>query len=190
MNRLRFALVCALVLAAGCAGSGNEPLRRETTSVSTIRLRVAAIDKATRQVTFDNDAGEQATFYADPAVRNFDQVKVGDYLVGKISESLVVELREPTPAERSAGVSILDVVATAEPGQRPAGEFVRQIRAVLTVEAIDKAAQTVTLRGPAGNSKTVRVADPKDLDRARAGDSVVVTYTEALLLEVQAPAKP
>lgn len=192
MSALRIALVLFAATLAACAGSGGSseeaPLRREDTAVLEIRARVSAIDHAKRLVTLQDAAGEQATFEADAGVKNLAQVKVGDELVGALAESLVLELREPTAEEAAAGVSILEVVAKAEPGRRPAGEYVRQIRAVLTVDAIDKAAQTATLRGPAGNRRTIKARDPANLDRVKVGDSVVATYTESLRLEVRAPA--
>jgi hypothetical protein len=192
MSALRLAIVCAAALAAGCAGSGGSsseaPLRREDIAVAQIRARVTALDQKKRLVTLADDAGGEATFQAAEAVKNFAQVRVGDELVGTLAESLVLELREPTAEEREAGPSMLEVLATADPDHRPAGEFVRQIRAVLTIEAIDKAAGTATLRGPLGNSHTIRARDPANLDRVKVGEPVVATYTEALRLEVRAPA--
>jgi hypothetical protein len=189
----RLAIACFAAGFVGCAGSGgsesSEPLRREDTAVTEVRARVAAVDHAKRLLTLTDAAGGQATFQADPAVKNFAQVKVGDELTGTLVESVVLELRPPTAEEAASEASILEVVATAEPGQKPAGLFVRQITAVLVVEAIDKAAGTATLRGPAGNSHTIPARDPKNLDRAKPGDTVVATYTEALDLAVTAPAK-
>jgi hypothetical protein len=194
MSALRFVIVCAAALAVGCAGSGGSssqaPLRREDTAVAQIHARVVAIDQKKRLVTLTDDSGGAATFQADAAVKNFSQVRVGDELVGSLAESLVLELREPTAEERAAGPSILEVLATAEPGSKPAGEFVREIRAVLIIDAIDKKAGTATLRGPAGNSRTIRARDPRNLDLVKVGDPVVATYTEALRLEVRAPATP
>jgi hypothetical protein len=194
MSAARFAIVCAAALAAGCAGgsSGKDsetPLRREEVAVAQIHARVTAIDPKKRLVTLaEPSGGGEAVFHADEAVKNFSQIRVGDELVGEVAESLVLELREPTEAERAAGPSILEVLATAEPGHRPAGEFVRQIRAVLTIVAFDEQAGTATLRGPAGNERTLRARDRANLERVKVGDPVVATYTESLRLEVRAPA--
>lgn len=192
MSVTRIGLVLIAVSLAACAGSGGSspeaPLRREDSAVVEIRARVAAIDHNKRLVTLQDEAGGTATFEADASVKNFAQVKVGDELVGALAESLVLELREPTAEEVAEGTSVLEVIAAAEPGHRPAGEFVRQIRAILTVDSIDKTAGTATLRGPLGNLRTIKARDPANLDRVKVGDSVVATYTEALLLEVRAPA--
>lgn len=194
MQRLAFAAgLAALVACAGGGGSGGQgaaPLRKEVTEVAEIRARVKAIDHATRQVTLVDDGGGEAVFQADPAVRNLDQVEPGDVLAGRLAESVVLEVREPTPEEAAAGASILEVAARAEPGQRPAGVYARQITAVLVIEAIDRAAGTATLRGPAGVARTVPVRDPANLDRVAAGDTVVATYTETLALEVLPPEAP
>jgi len=191
----RLAILVALAVLAGCAGSGGSgsggaaapPLRREVTDVVAVQARVKAIDQKTRQVTLVDDGGGEATFYADEGVRNLAQVKVGDRLVGQLAQSVVLEVREPTPQEAAEGASILEVAARAEPGQRPAGVYVREITAVLVIEAIDEAAGTATLRGPAGNARVVPVRDRANLDRVAVGDTVVATYTESLALEVRGP---
>ena len=192
MRRTTIAL--ALAALVGCAGSGGSgsteavaPLRRVEARTVAIEATVKAVDLEKRLVTITDGAGGEATFYADEAVQNLPQVEPGDRLVGELSEAVVLELRPATPAEAAAGGSVLEVAATAEPGQRPAGRFVRQITAVLTVEAIDRAAGTATLRGPAGDAHTVPARDPANLDRVAVGDTVVATYTEALSLAVVEP---
>jgi hypothetical protein len=193
---MRFPISLALAALVACAGSGGsrdldaEPLRREETQVVSVQARVKAVDLEKRLVTLADASGEEAVFHADEAVRNLPQVRVGDELVGELAESVVLEVRPATPEERAAGASILEVTARAEPGQRPAGRFVRQIRAVLTIEAIDADAGTATLRGPAGNARVVPVRDRRNLERVKVGDTVVATYTESLSLEVRAAAGP
>jgi hypothetical protein len=186
------AVLFALV---GCAGNGDPrgetaPLRRELAEVVAVRARVVAIDAAKRLVTLGDESGGEAVFYADAAVKNLPQVRVGDELAGELAEALVLELRQPTDAKREAGPSILEVSAVADPGQKPAGLFVRRIQAVLFVESLDPAAGTASIRGPAGNVRVVPVRDPRNFERVKAGDSIVATYLESLRLEVVAPPQP
>jgi hypothetical protein len=195
MSTLRFAFACAAALAVGCAGSSGSskteaPLRREDTAAAQIQMRVKAVDQKKRLVTVVDASGGEATFEADPAVKNFPQIRVGDDLIGTLAESLVLELREPTADELAAGPTVVEALATAEPGHKPAGEYVREIRAILVVEAIDKKAGTATLRGPAGNSHTIPARDPEEPRPREGRDTVAATYTEALRLEVRAPATP
>jgi hypothetical protein len=57
-----------------------------------------------------------------------------------------------------------------------------------TVEAVDVANRTVTLKGPKGKSFTVSV-DPKfqALDKLKVGDEVVARYYEAIAFELKKP---
>src|SRR5678815_6037589 len=76
MSTLRFAFVCAAALAVGCAGSSGSskteaPLRREDTAAAQIQMRVKAVDQKKRLVTVVDASGGEATFEADPAVKNF-----------------------------------------------------------------------------------------------------------------------
>jgi hypothetical protein len=184
---MRRSPVFALVLVAlSCATSEPGPAREET-QVTTFRARVAAVDLATRVVTLSDDAGNQMSFRADEAVKNLPQVKVGDELVGQRMESLAIEVRAATAEEQAAPASVAEMVATAEPGQKPAGLFVRQAKAVYTIESIDKPAGGGTLRDAAGGSHFVKARDPAVLDRLKVGDTVVVTLTEAIRIEVLAP---
>jgi ribosomal protein S17 len=71
-------------------------------------------------------------------------------------------------------------VASSKPGQTPAGAVAQQISLTVTVVAIDKTAQTVTVKGPEGRTETVKARDPKNLDALNVGDLVEITYTRAL----------
>lgn len=190
---MRLAIVMAAGL-VGCAGSGGSgdlaPLRREEAQIVTFEARVTAVDLETRLVTLTDASGDEVVFQADEAVKNLPQVRVGDEVVGQMVESVVLEVREATVEERAAGASVLEVNATAPPGDKPMGRFVRQIVAVLTIEAIDVEAGTATLRGPAGNARVIPVRDRRNLERVKVGDTVVATYTEALSLKVRAPEQP
>jgi hypothetical protein len=53
------------------------------------------------------------------------------------------------------------------------------------VEGIDRPAEMVTLKGPLGNTITIKVLDPSRLDKANLGDTVIVIYTEALAVSVE-----
>jgi hypothetical protein len=180
------ALLCVLLLSA-CA-TGQQPAgSREETAVRSFRVRVGAIDHATRMVTLVNETGDKLVFRADDGVQNLGQVKVGDVLQGELVEKLLIEARAATEAEKRTPVSVAEGGAGAEPGEKPAGLFVRQLKTVFTVASIDKAAGGGELRDANGELHFVKARDPAVLDRLKVGDTVVVTYTEALRLQVVAP---
>jgi hypothetical protein len=56
-----------------------------------------------------------------------------------------------------------------------------------TISAIDKKAKTVTLKGPSGETETLKVEDPKNLAAVKVGDMVDITYTQALAVSLDKP---
>jgi hypothetical protein len=177
------ALFGALALVA-CASFQEPEMAREETVVKTFRARVEAVDQQTRVVTLVSDENEKLIFRADEGVRNLAQVKPGDVLVGELIENLLVEARPATAEELASPESITVAAAGAELGQKPAGLFVRQLKSVYTVAFIDREVGGGELRDAEGELHFVKVRDPSVLDRLKVGDNVVVTYTQALELEV------
>ncbi|MEN8162316.1 MAG: hypothetical protein ABFS41_19750 [Myxococcota bacterium] len=177
------ALFATLALAA-CATSQQSEMAREETAVRTFQARVGAIDHETRVVTLVNAAGDKLVFRADAAVQNLDQVKVGDVLHGELVEKLLIEARPATDEEKATPVLAAEAGLRAQPGEKPAGVFARELKSVFTVASIDKAAGGGELRDAEGGLHFVKARDPSVLDRLKVGDTVVVTYTEALALEV------
>ena len=60
---------------------------------------------------------------------------------------------------------------------------------MVTVEAMDRTAQTVTVKGPRGKYYTARVNDPSRLDKVRIGDSILMTFTEATAISLKPAGK-
>ena len=185
MQRAVVFSVATLVLA--CASESGPKVSREETQVTSMRARVAEVDQKTRMVTLVDAAGAKTRFRADEAVKNLPQVKVGDQVVGTLVESLAVEVRKATPEDQKTPAEVTEALATAEPGEKPAGLYVRQIQALYTIDSIDKARGGGTLRDASGKTSFVKVRDPSVLDKVKVGDTVVVTLTQGLSLEVVAP---
>jgi len=59
----------------------------------------------------------------------------------------------------------------------------------VTIDAIDAAAPSVTVRTADGHKMTAKVQDKKNLVGLKAGDKVEITFTEALMVTVDAPKK-
>src|SRR5262245_44320657 len=82
-----------------------------------------------------------------------------------------------------AGVISAQAAATSEP--KPAKTETRTVTVHGTVEAVDKDARTVTLKGPKGNLLILAVRDPQKLDAVKVGDPVVARYRESLAIKVR-----
>jgi hypothetical protein len=146
-----------------------------------VQARVDAIDYAKRTVTLKTDKGS-VTLEVGPQAKNFDQVKVGDKVTADFYNSAAVYVRrvdEPPSANEST------VIEYAAPGAQPSGVIVKTREITARVDAIDQKTRMATLTGSAGNSVTFKVDDAvENLARIKAGDQVVVRYTEALALSV------
>jgi hypothetical protein len=67
----------------------------------------------------------------------------------------------------------------------PAGAAARQVTVTAMVQAIDRKTPAIALMGPAGDVVTVRVLDPKNLEKVKVGDKLLITYTESLAISVE-----
>jgi ribosomal protein S17 len=145
-------------------------------AVVTARGTVEAIDKEKQTVTIKGPNRTLTIQVSDP--KKLDAVKVGDPVVAKYYEAMAISVKPPGTA--TPGVTAQQGVASSTPGQTPAGAVGEQISITVTVAAIDKAKQTVTVKGPEGRTETVKARDPKNLDALKVGDLVEITYTRAL----------
>ena len=150
----------------------------ETQSV-TVKATIEAIDKDKRIVTLKGPKGNSVAVYADERVKRFNDLKVGDEVTATYSESMAVSVRkpgEPAPVQEK-------ITLTPRKGKPGATATVQQTLSV-SVEEIDRPAQTVTVKGPEGRVVSFRVRDSKNLQGLKVGDKVDVTLTQALLLKV------
>lgn len=152
-----------------------------------VTASVESIDMAKRLVTLRGPDGNLVTVHAGDQVRNLAQLKKGDLVTVTYYESLAYEVKKPGQAV--PGVSVASDVARAEPGARPGAAGAQAVTVTSTIDAIDKKNNTVTLRGPDGQSTTIHVKDPTKLSQVKVGDLVEITYTEALAIGVEPASK-
>lgn len=160
-----------------------EPPSWKTSSLVEETATVEAVDQSTRMVTLKGPKGNSVTFKASDEVRNLAQVKVGDEVKFAYYESLAVRVLKKGEAFPAAGESA--AMARAKPGEKPAGVVGKEVTVNATITAIDKAAKTATLKGEDGKSVTVTPRDPKNLEKVKVGDRLVLTYTEAVAVKVE-----
>ena len=152
--------------------------------VVTLTGTVEAIDMANKVVTIKGSKGKVVDLKVGDQAKNLDQVKVGDKVVAKYYESIAYRLMKPGEAE---GAKAEQTVAGAKPGETPAGAMANQVTVTATVEEISPKKTFVTLKGPDGKMVDVKVLDPKNIEGLKAGDKVVITYTQALAIALDKP---
>lgn len=182
--------ITMIVLAVVCCGgaAAQTPaasIPRKVEELITITARVQAVDVAKREITIKGPLGNTSTYIVDPAVKRITEVKVGDRIQLDYYISMAAEIRKPTPEEEKQPLTIVDAGGKADQDAAPAVGGLRTIKVVATVEGLDRPTQTVTLKGPQGNFRTVRVADPAVLTGLTLDQKVVVTCTEAVAISLE-----
>jgi Cu/Ag efflux protein CusF len=99
-----------------------------------------------------------------------------------IATAAALACAAPAFAQQKPSVSGESAVTTS-PGK---GAAARVVTITASVEAVDPAERTVTLKGPRGNVMTLPVSEKaKNFDKIKVGDMVAVRYLEALSLELK-----
>jgi len=158
------------------APSRQMPGKGEAT-VLKIPGTVSAINKDEGTVTLKGPGGRTVTLEVRDKAK-LDAVNVGDPVVATYVEALAIEVKKPGTA--TPGTTVQETRVTSKPGEPPAGAVGREVSVTGTITAIDKKAHTVTVKGPQGNSETIKAKDPKNLDRIKVGDMVEIRYFQAL----------
>jgi len=172
---------------AGGAVVGSEPGKAAVARTVEVAAQVVAIDKATRTVTLKGPRGNIVDVVAGDEVKNFAQIKVGDFVVVRALQSLTLALQKTKSG--GAAISATETAVQAKPGQRPAAAAAREVTAIAKVTAVDRKASTISLRGPRGNTVTLDVQNPDHFKVVKVGDEVQVVYTEAVAISVEPAAK-
>ena len=162
----------------------DAPTREESVLV-TVTAVVESINHAKRELTLQGPLGNSIIFVVDERVKRLNEVLAGDTVQADYYVSVAAELRAPTAEEIASPLVIVETGGRVPAGAQPAGGALRLIKAVCTIEALNRPEQTVTVQGPLGELVTVQSAVPAYLPNLRIGDTVLVTYTEALAISLR-----
>ena len=174
-------------VSVGATLTATAPGKGVAERVAEITATVKAVDAAQRSVTLEGPGGDIVTLPVGPEVENFDQIRVGDFVVVRFLEALALELKKHGTARRERVER--GVTETARPGERPAGLVTREVHVIADVIALLPQSQTVRLRGPT-RVVELRVHDPEQFRLVEVGDQVEATYTEAVAVSVEPAPKP
>jgi hypothetical protein len=186
--RSRQPLAAALLVAAFAIAppvhAQAQKVKAEAALAETAEIsgKVVSIDRADRAVAILGQNGNVLVVEVDKAVRNFNQIRVGDTVKLQYFEAVAIYVAkdgEPPQAD-------VDVAAVRAPkGAKPSGGVVEVTDVSAQIEEIDFMKRTMVLKGPQGNLFGMRV-DPsvKAFDSFKKGDSVHVRHTEAIALTV------
>jgi len=192
------ALPCALILAlpacqstdsatqpaarSGSVSDGHAQITNEIVALA----KVVAIDPSTRIITLCREDGTQFLAKAGEAVRNFDQVAVGDTLRVKYQETL--SATRVTGAEAAAPAEAALSAGRAKAGAKPAGALGFAVSVRVKIVSIDRERQIVVFSLASGEliARTLVTSEGREFVKGlKVGDVVRLDYTEVLALSVE-----
>jgi len=147
---------------------------------------VEAINHETREVTLKRSDGEIVSFVASEEARNLPQVSVGDIVNAEYVQSVSIEVVANEGYEPEQGE--MGAVARTKEGEMPGMAAIDTQIATATVEEINIEANTFKLKGVDGTVNEYVARNPENLKRAKVGDLVIMTVTNAVAITVEAAA--
>ena len=153
----------------------------QATQSETGQGKVLAVDAKLRDVTIVTESGDSLVLTCGPGVKNFAQIKVGNVIKVKYTETLTVHVEE----SGEPSMTTEQASSEAKMGDMPKGSVSEKAQISGTITAIDKTKGTVTLKGYRGNEVEITPRHPENLDKVKIGQLVVFTYEHALAASVE-----
>jgi hypothetical protein len=148
---------------------------------ATTSATVSAIDPVNRLVTLSGPNGVIGTYRCGPAVRNFNQIQIGDTVTARLVESVAVAIRH---TNEPPGAMVGSAVAIAPKGDLPGVVMANTAEVSARIVGLDTDNHTVTIVNRLGQTVVYRVPANVSLAGIEVGDDVFVRYTESIALLV------
>ena len=188
-NILRTSLLTLLVAAFPLTSQAEAVASAEEPSGRAMAIQIVAvvteIDLETRQISLEVPNGDIITLTAREDVVKLEDISVGDTLVTTYIAGLEGELREPTAEELAEPWLVVEDAAVSAEGEQPAIGGARIIRAVCTIEGMNRELGTVTIKDSRGKLHVIGDVEPEKMEKASIGQTVVIVYAEALALSLE-----
>lgn len=174
-------VLVAWLLVASASASAQDPAspKQEVRDVAVVSGRVERIDPFTRSVILKTSDGQSHSVLVGRELKTFDELKPGDAVTVRVTESVVVALR---PNAKTTVVE--DRTAAAARGARGGSDVIQQLKAIVTVERVDAATQTISYKGADNRSVTRMVTDRRLIEGLKVGDTIEITYTRERAIEL------
>jgi hypothetical protein len=157
---------------------------REKWNLVTMQGTVTEIVKETRDITLQGTDGKLVTITAGEAVERFDEIGVGDVMTFEYWEYLKAEFRKPTAEEMAEPLTVMAEGGKAPEGMDPAAVVGAMVKAVVSIEALNRPLMLATVKGPRGNYVTLPMEDEVLITELNIGQVLILTYAEAVAVSL------
>jgi hypothetical protein len=182
MKRFVAVLAAVAIMVPVIALAQSKTVTGETKVVT---ATVESIEASTRTVTLKQADGTYTTVSVPETMKAFSTLKIGDSVQARYYENIVFRVKK-------AGEKDVDTAShatTPSASTAGGGTNAKQRTITATITAIDDKIPSITFSGPNGWKYSSRVQDKKLLATLKVGDKVDITWTEALLVSLEPPAK-
>lgn len=177
-------LVALILLSVNSYAQEKRPSREKWDQVS-MQGTVTEINADTREITLMGSDGGLVTMTAGDDVERFDEIAVDDMIKFDYFTYIKAEFREPTPEEVAEPVQMIAEAGKAPEGVDPAAAVGAVIKAVVTIEALNRPFMVATVSGPNGNYVSIPMEDEKLMTELRIGEVLILTYAEAVAIGLE-----
>ena len=146
---------------------------------------ITALDSDSREVTVVGQEGNIVTLTAGEEVERFNEFEVGDLIKLEYLTYMMAEFRNPTPEEILEPLVVIAEAGKVDLDMPPGAAIGALVKAVVTVEVINRPYMDVVVKGPQGNFVTIPVEDPSLIQTLNVGKVVILTYGEAMALYIE-----
>lgn len=145
---------------------------------------ITEIDLEHRLVTLKGPLGNSFTVHAREELVSLEDVTVGDKLRLTYLAALEGEIREPTEEEMANPWVVIEDGGEGVVDGEPVAGGARLIRAVCTIEGMNRLLGTVTLLDANGRAHLIEDVEPEKMSGVELGQTIVVIYREAVALSL------
>ncbi len=178
------ALLVIAFLSLSANAQEKRPSREKWDQVS-MQGTVTAIDPETREITLMGTDGGLVTLTAGEEVERFDEIGVDDVIKFEYYTYLKAEFRDPTEEEKAEPLQIVAEGGKAPEGVDPAAVVGAVVKAVVTIEALNRPFMVATVSGPNGNYVSIPMEDEKLMTELHIGEVLILTYAEAVAVALE-----
>jgi hypothetical protein len=156
-------------------------------AVTTVRAKVTGINAKDRLLTVRGPSGNVFKLVAGPEVRNFAQIRTGDDIVLRYTQSVAYVISKP--GTKLPDVAVGEAAARAPLGAKPAGAIGQRVTITGTIVGVDPLTHTLSVVDQHGGPvRTFAVTDPERqaaLSSLKVGEMLSVVFTEAVAVAVE-----
>ena len=184
---IMFSVICLLTVSNTAFGEDQKERRapRAVSDVVDIEAKVEAVDYETREVLLRGPMGNLVTIEAGEKVKRFNEIKVGDSVHARFFTYLQAEFRDPTDEEKATPLVVLEETVKTVKDLPPGAAAGTLIKAVVSIEIINRPDMVVTVKGPRGNYLSIPTSDAKLLEELKIGEIVILTYLDSVALVLE-----